>query len=295
MRSKTMLFTLFMVSVVVLGAILWRNARLVALTTDSSAKTMLLITAAPLRTGTLLRAEDVKWQAWGEEIPAGALVRPSPEERKEKPDADQQALSSVYGAVLRQRLEINQPVLSSQIVKPGDRGFLAAVLSPGYRAVSVAVTAVSGSSGLIFPGDHVDLLLTQKFKQGEEPISHSSVSETIVTNLRVLAADQRLQQTTADPGDNNPTVARTVTLEVLPKQAEMISVAVQLGTLSLTLRSVPVDPEPVTADNSANEAIQSTWADDVSPALKPGKQASAPATTSEIRILRGSKVEQLKD
>ncbi len=188
------------------------------------------------------------------------------------PDADLQALSSVYGAVLKQRVDPGTPILSSMIVKPGDRGFLAAVLAPGYRAVSIGVNPVSGASGLIFPGDHVDLILTQDFQKSEEPISRRSVSETIVTNVRVLAIDQRLQEASPDP-KAQIAIPRTVTVEVLPKQAEMINVAVQLGSLSLALRSVPLDAEPVTANTApVKEAVQSTWADDVSPALKPPKQ-----------------------
>jgi pilus assembly protein CpaB len=296
MRSKSILVTLFLVSVIVLGAILWRNAHMptaVAAGDPAPApKNMILVAAQPLRTGTLLRAEDVKWQGWNDEIPAGAVARPSEDERKANPDLDQQTLTSVYGAVLRQRMDAGQPIASSLIVKPGDRGFLAAVLAPGYRAIAIGVTPVSGAAGLIFPGDHVDVLLTQSFAQGQEPISRRSVSETIVANLRVLAIDQRLQQATADPNQANAGVARTVTLEVLPKQAEMISVASQLGALSLTLRSVPVGEEPVTADNAAKETVQSTWADDVSPALKPQRQP--PRTPpNEVHVIRGDKIENV--
>lgn len=296
MRSKTVLITLFIASIVVLGAILWRNARVPVAVANITAEpnTMVLVAAKPLRTGTLLRAEDVKWQGSSDDAaPAGSVVRPSQEERRANPQLDQQTLSSVYGAVVRQRVEVGTPILASMIVKPGDRGFLAAVLSPGYRAISVGVTPVSGAAGLIFPGDHVDVLLTQNFKGGEEPLARRSVSETIVSNLRVLATDQRLQQATADPSEANGQVPRTVTLEVLPKQAEMISVASQLGPLSLTLRSVPVDSESVTDDKKSSETVESTWAEDVSPALKPQKQSDARPPT--IRILRGGKVENVTD
>jgi pilus assembly protein CpaB len=201
-----------------------------------------------------------------------------------------QALSSVYGAVLKQRVDPNMPILSAIIVKPGDRGFLAAVLAPGYRAVSIGVNPVSGASGLIFPGDHVDLILTQDFQKGEEPISRRSVSETIVTNVRVLAIDQRLQEASPDPKSQVP-IPRTVTLEVLPKQAEMINVAVQLGTLSLALRSVPLDAEPVTANGPpVKETVESTWADDVSPALKPPKQ---PTVVRQTTVMHGGKTENV--
>ena len=296
MRSKTILISLFILSVVALGAILWRNANVpgpaaTVAAVAPEATAMILGAAQPLRTGTLLRAEDVRWVDWNDAVPAGAVVRPSLQERAARPDADQQALSSVYGAVLKQRIvDPSTPILSSMIVKPGDRGFLAAVLAPGYRAVSIGVNPVSGASGLIFPGDHVDLILTQDFQKSEEPISRRSVSETIVTNIRVLAIDQRLQEASPDPNHPNP-IPRTVTIEVLPKQAEMINVAVQLGSLSLALRSVPLDAEPITAnDPPVKETVESTWADDVSPALKPPKQ---PSVIRQTTIMHGGKTENV--
>src|SRR5215469_1151907 len=159
MRSKTILISLFLLSVLALGAILWRNANMVptavATAVAPEPKAMILGSAQTLRTGTLLRAEDVHWVEWNDAVPAGAVMRPSPQERAARPDAEPQALSSVYGAVIKQRIEPNTPILSTMIVRPGDRGFLAAVLSPGYRAVSIGVNPISGASGLIFPGDHV--------------------------------------------------------------------------------------------------------------------------------------------
>lgn len=295
MGSKPILIALFIVSVIVLGAILWRNARFPEVASAPVVpKTTVLVSARPLRTGTLLRAEDVKWQIWKGQAPASAIVRPSEAQRRANPEADERALSNAYGAVLRQRLGANQAILRSMIIRPGDRGFLAAVLAPGHRAISIGVTPVSGASGLIYPGDHVDVILTQKFTKAEEPMSRRSVAETIVKNLRVLAIDQRLQQASAAPTKEDP-IPRTVTLEVLPKQAEMITVAAQLGNLSLILRSVPRHPEPVTTDNVATETRESTWADDVSPALRPPKRSVARSLSPFVHIMRGSKMENVRD
>ena len=294
MRSKTILIFLFLLSIGALGAILWRNANLApsapATVAVQQPKAMILVAAQTLRTGTLLRAEDVKWGDWNDAVPGGAVLRPSLQGQPVAPDADAQALGSVYGAVLKQRVDPGTPLVSNMIVKPGDRGFLAAVLAPGYRAVSIGVNPVSGASGLIFPGDHVDMILTQDFQKDAEPISRRSVSETIVTNVRVLAIDQRLQEASPDP-KGQITIPRTVTLEVLPKQAEMINVAVQLGSLSLSLRSVPIDAEPVTADDPpVKETVQSTWADDVSPALKPPAQ---PSIQRQTTVMHGGKTENV--
>ena len=297
MRSKTILIGLFIMSVALLGGILWRNGQVTAVATaNQRSKAMILVAAQPLRTGTLLRVEDLQWATWtGEQFPAGVIRRPTQQELQAKPDADVQAMSGVSGAVLRQRIDAGQPILSNLIVKPGDRGFLAAVLAPGHRAISIGVSQMSGGAGLIFPGDHVDLILTQTFKQGDEPLARRSVGETIISDLRVLAIDQKLQQVTADPNESKAQIPRTVTLEVLPKQAEMIDVAAELGKLSLTLRSVPTnDGAAPTVAPSAAETAHSTWADDVSPALKPQKPAALPTSAPRIQIMRGSKIEDVK-
>ena len=296
MRSKTALIALFILSVMVLAGVVWHNAARVgqASAENSAPQVSILVAAAPLGTGTLLRAEDVRWEPSSAPVEPGYILRPSEEIRQAKPDADAQALAEVYGAVVRQRIEPGKPIVSGLIVKPGDRGFLAAVLAPGYRAIAVGVTAVSGAAGLIFPGDHVDVVLTQTFKDNQEPLARRSVGETIVQNLRVLAVDQHLQQVSPDASANGAQVARTVTLEVLPEQAEMISVANELGKLSLTLRSVPVIAEPLTANTQVTVATRSTWADDVSPALRPQKAAVRAAARPVVHVMRGSKSEDAK-
>src|SRR4029079_17075729 len=112
------------------------------------------------------------------------------------------------------------------------RSFMAAVLRPGFRAVSVGVTPTSGISGFVFAGDQVDLLMTHKISRGED--RNYLVTETVLRNVRVLAVDQKVD---AKPGDP-PLVARTATLEVTPKQAEIVAIIGEMGRLSLSLRSL---------------------------------------------------------
>jgi pilus assembly protein CpaB len=121
---------------------------------------------------------------------------------------------------------------------PGSRGFLAAVLKPGLRAVSVPATATSTVSGFIYAGDRVDVLLTHTL-EGQN--GHHNATETILRNARVIAMDQKLDFT---PGDK-PDVAKTATLELTAKQTEIVTLAVKMGELSLVLRSLqdPADEE----------------------------------------------------
>jgi pilus assembly protein CpaB len=120
-------------------------------------------------------------------------------------------------------------------VQPGDRGFLAAVLPKGKRAITIPISEVAALSGLVLPGDRVDLILTYSVDAEAAAIR---ASETVLTNIRVLALDQRLGPVQPSEEDKKSPVAETATLEVTPEQAEMLTLAQTLGSLSLVLNSV---------------------------------------------------------
>ncbi|MGB3167572.1 MAG: Flp pilus assembly protein CpaB, partial [Alteraurantiacibacter sp.] len=121
---------------------------------------------------------------------------------------------------------------------PGDRGFLAAALGPGMRAVTVPVSDRTGVGGFVFPGDRVDMVLTQTVNGTGEDAEPLQTSETILSNLRVLATDQSTETTTDESGRTVVRAFRTVTMEVTPRIAEKIAVAQTIGTISLVLRSI---------------------------------------------------------
>jgi pilus assembly protein CpaB len=228
------------------------GALLVAVTTAVMAKNMFSGAAAPqasatpvvpagpevlvatrsLTVGTIIDAEALRFQRW----PDG-LVQPA-YFIKGKPGVNP---AELIGTVVRNEITAGQPLTQGALIKPGERGFLAAALGPGMRAVTVPVSATSGVAGFIFPGDRVDIVLTQTVAGGGEgqPLK---VSETIIRNARVLATDQRMD---VKGEDGKPVVhnSSTVTLEATPKIAEKIAVAQTIGQLSLSLRSL--------ADNNA--------------------------------------------
>jgi pilus assembly protein CpaB len=138
---------------------------------------------------------------------------------------------------VRNAITAGQPITQGALVKPGDRGFLAAALGPGMRAVTVPVSAQTGVAGFVFPGDRIDLVLTQTVTGGGDgpPLK---VSETIMRNMRVLATDQRTDNTVDDKGKSVVRTFSNVTLEATPKIAEQIAVAQTLGSISLSLRSI---------------------------------------------------------
>lgn len=209
----------------------WLQAERVAVqrSAQPTAKTVVgqrvLVAKAPIRTGQFLTPDLLKWIEW----PAGGVDASYIVEGVRR-------MEDVVGAVARNPIASGEPIGTGRIVLPGDRGFLAAVLQPGMRAVSVPVNVTSGISGFVFPGDHVDLILTHVWSRDGEERRERRVGETILTSLRVLAIDQKLD---AKPGET--TVARTITFEVTPKQSEIIAVASEMGKMSLSLRSLALD------------------------------------------------------
>jgi pilus assembly protein CpaB len=139
-------------------------------------------------------------------------------------------LGDFSGAVARRAIQKGEPILKNLLIRSSEGGFMSAVLEPGARAVSIAVDSTSGNAGFIFPGDRVDLILTHAVTRQS---IQSRASETFVENVRVLAVDQMI-----DNPDNKAVIAKTVTLEVTPKQAEEINLAKDLGKISLSLRSL---------------------------------------------------------
>ena len=182
-----------------------------------------LVALRALPTGTIITADAIGYQRWPEELVKDAYFIDG--------EAD---ISKLIGTVVRFGVTAGQPVTQGALVSPGDRGFLAAALQPGMRAITVPVDARTGVAGFVFPGDRVDMVLTQSLDADEEKFR---TSETILRNLRVLATDQSTQQETVD-GMTQVKEFSTVTLEVTPNIAEKIAVAQQIGDISLTLRSL---------------------------------------------------------
>jgi len=264
MRAKTILALLFLVSLGVAATVVLRSLpQKSEAAAEAAGREEILVATMPLAAGTLLRA-------------------PSAAVREAQLKADEEARAEVYGGALREAVSAGEPIRRDPngrggIVKPGDRDFLQVVLSPGARAVAIPVATTGAGAGLLYPGDRVDMILTQKFNDSAAPLTRRSVSETVAQNLRVLVIDG----TDAKAGAGNPS-ASTVTLEVTPEQAEKINVATELGKLSLTLRGA--------SGADAPSGVKPIWPDDVSPALRGAvPEKAAPQTLPPVEIIRGSK------
>jgi pilus assembly protein CpaB len=190
----------------------------------------ILVATRTLTVGTIIGPDSFRYQPWPDELIENAYYK--------KGEADPAALA---GTVVRSPVSAGQPLTKGALVQPGDRGFLAAALGPGMRAVSVTVSAQTGVAGFVFPGDRVDVVLSQTVAgEGEGPSLRAA--ETIVRNVRVLATDQRTISEDAE-GKREVRTFSTITVEVTPRLAEKIAVAQSIGQISLSLRSI--------ADNTA--------------------------------------------
>lgn len=238
--------------------------------------TKILAAASDIPAGSFVRADShLAWIDW----PANNL---NPSFVVQGRDT----IDQFNGAVARRSIMAGEPITGNVLVKSNEGGFLSAVLLPGKRAVSIAVNATSGNAGFIFPGDRVDLVLTHDIPSSGDGGHRSLAAETFVEDVRVLAIDQML-----DNPENKAVLAKTVTLEVTPSQAEAINVAQGLGKISLTLRSLAADnaKQDGTMSDDVTEHRNYTRDSDVSKLLSKNNNIN-----SRVSVTRGDQTETLE-
>ena len=275
MSLRLVVSVLMLITTVALGMIAYQLALPPRVAVTSSLnegqlaplQTAYFVAAHALPQGTFIRDEDFGLKSvLSGKVPPNAIPD-QPENR-----------ASLRGALVRRYLEEDEMITQADLVRPRDRGFLATVLEPGTRAVALAVDAVSGVAGLIWPGDRVDVLLTQELDHAVAPLARRVIGETVLSNVRVIAVDQDIVRTAPATGSTIGRVARTVTLQVAADQAERASVAQQLGHLVLAVRSIDSDVMP-DADRP------SLFSGDVSPALSKQEEAAG----VKIQVIEGDK------
>lgn len=213
-----------------------------------------LVAAKDLPLGYRIAAGDLIWQSFPKAGIAEVYVN-----RLAKPNADQ----DLVGMVARATFLAGEPVREQRLIK-ADRGFMSVILTPGMRASAVEVKASSTAGGFILPNDHVDVILTRAAPKAGSGGGDPYVSETILTNVRVLAVDQQISD---GKGEAAMLAKDTVTLELTPRQAETLAQSTQLGVISLALRSLrdregePLADEPEATGGSVKMVrfgVQST-------------------------------------
>ncbi len=312
MRART--FILLAFAVIAAGGTFylaqnWIAAQRGALTQTAKQKApkappavFVLVASRELSAGQFIKAKHLRWQAWPKKgLSEAYFVKGTPERKnlkkvksakggnplslkkdaKSKKKAKRSGpakgvIKDFVGAVVRSQVMPGEPITDGRIVRPGERGFLAAVLQPGTRAISVPINATTGIAGFVFPGDKVDMLLTHSIRQGGKGSAIRRASETVLSDIRVLAVDQR-----TDNINGKPVVAKTATLEVTPKQAEVIAVASEMGRLSLSLRSLAKKDQQKTLVRKARTYTWDTEASYLIPRKKSKKNKLV------VKVFRG--------
>lgn len=202
-----------------------------------------LVAKAKLAPGTFVQASHLEWVAWPKDgIVKGFVVK------------GERTLEEFVGSVARMPVNPGEPIIEQRFAKPGDRGFLAAVLNPGHRAMTVPITSTSGNAGFVFPGDLVDVILTAKY--GDDPAKEEEKNHfaaTVLSKVRVLAIDQKTEY-----GKGEVSLGKTATIEVDPKQAETVALALQMGQIALSLRAMTDQPNPGSDGVGSGESVAMT-------------------------------------
>lgn len=192
-----------------------------------------LVIAKDKTAGSTLQATDLEWRVWSESAVSPSFVSET---------ADPKALETFTGAVVRQDMIAGEPVIAGRLVRPGDQGFMAAIVQPGYRGVSVPISEETAASGFILPNDRVDVILTRKVTI--LAVAGGSAEEVrsgvVLSNVRVLAIDQDYLR--AKDGDKPETMKGSVALlELSPRDSELLAKADEMGDISLALRPVQTE------------------------------------------------------
>ncbi len=182
-----------------------------------------LVSAHDLGFGSVVADGDVRWQPWPkDQVPPGTIAR----------SLQPNAIDNVKGAIVRSNFSAGEPLRADRLVKGNGSGFMAAVLPSGMRAVAIDLIdqGKSAAGGFILPNDRVDVIRT--FHPDDAPASFAS--ETILSNIRVLAIGQSIQEKAGE----RTVIGGTATLEMMPEQAEKVILAQRTGQLTLALRSM---------------------------------------------------------
>jgi pilus assembly protein CpaB len=186
----------------------------------------ILVAKSDIGLGQPVAAGNVEWQAWPANAATGNFIRKS-----DRPNA----IQTLSGDIARVPFVAGEPIREAKLVNAKGSGFMAAILPPGMRAVSTQITPETGAGGFILPNDRVDVILTKREKEaGKGAGDENLVSETVLTDIRVLAIDQTID----DKNGQKVVVGKTATLELTGPQAETLALAQRSGTVSLALRSI---------------------------------------------------------
>jgi pilus assembly protein CpaB len=182
----------------------------------------ILVAKTDIEVGRRLSSDQVQWQPWPVTAASSEYFR-----QADSPGA----VKEVAGSITRAGFVSGEPILKAKLIRADGSGYMAALIRPGMRAISTDISPEAGVGGFILPNDHVDVILTRLEKSNGEDAFHS---ETILTNVRVLAIDQTVEE----KNGQRVVIGKIATLELVPPQAETLALGRRLGSISLMLRGL---------------------------------------------------------
>jgi pilus assembly protein CpaB len=201
----------------------------------------ILVARVDIGMGHVLAAEEIQWQVWPTAAASPNFIRKS-----DRPNAIEQ----ITGSIARTPVVTGEPIREAKLIKASGSGFMAAILPSGMRAISTEISPETGAGGFILPNDHVDVILSRRDKDAEKQSGVDvHTAETILTNIRVLAIDQTVEE----KNGQRVVVGKTATLELSPTQSEQLAVSRQLGSLTLALRSLIDADAPQVRDDGGKK------------------------------------------
>lgn len=238
------------------------------------ATTQIYVASQPISIGTTISPEMITTQPWPSHLVLDGFITA---------DGD----LKVDGMVSRAAFQQNEPILLSKLSNPADPNFLAGQLPKGMRVMTIQTNEIEGVAGFVFPGDFVDVMITHTITKyvtppGEEDLQQQTdtVTETLITNVKVLAVDQRASGSNATDEQGRLLIPRTVSLMVSPTDAQRLRLAQQKGTLTLVLRAL--------ADRESSDPLIATTDKDISayPSLDAG--AGGGVASGNVVVVRGT-------
>ncbi len=186
-----------------------------------------LVAGGDIGLGSTVSSQDLRWQAWPAESAGSQLIR-----RSDNPDA----INQLAGSITRQSFAPGEPIRETKLIKAKGSGYMAAILPKGKRAIAVDITPDTSAAGFILPNDHVDIILARRDNKDADRAAGADThsGEIILANIRVLAIDQTVEE----KNGQRVVVGKTATLELSPRQSELLARAKMMGVLTLSLRSL---------------------------------------------------------
>lgn len=237
------------------------------------ATTQIYVASQPIPIGTTISADMLTLQPWPSHLVLDGFIASDSEQK-------------VEGMVSRSAFQAQEPIIGSKLSNPADPNFLAGQLPKGMRVMTLQTNETEGVAGFVFPGDFVDVMLTHNITKyvtppGEEDLQQQSdtVTETVLTNVKILAVDQRASGTNATDPNGNLLIPRSVSVMVSPTDAQRLRLAQQKGTLTLMLRSL--------ADRESADPLIATTDRDISsyPSLDAGTGSTG---NGNVVVVRGT-------